>query len=468
MPVLNKITPGLLMAVLVFGVIQESLAARFNTDIIDSGVVRITIRHASGREVTGSGILLNRRGYVLTNYHVIKSIIGAKNINYFVFDGDNKNIKRKKFQVLSYSRNRDIALIKVENIDQKRHPIIFADSESSTIFKGMRVWTVGFSAASEIAGEKKISLNPPMKDGTISIKRKMILVSKASATRMFEHTAAINGGNSGGPLLNTCGYVIGMNQSKASAAFSAHGTFWSIRSVELIEYLKQNDININYQVKPCQPSTVIVSGERHKNILVALNANRNRWRLFTIVLAGTLTLLLLGFILWWKFRTRTSHEGVSQFVRRELSRVLRHRSGNAFESRGHSVSSEPMTVVSSRHNITYGILVGRGIMKGKQFVIGSTPLLLGRGRETDCRIKDERVGRRHLKLGWDQDQCNFFIEDLGSVNGTWLSPEHKIESGNPYYLQAGVEFYIADQEIAFAIELPEAETVTNPVTDDLE
>ncbi len=434
------------------GVCQNIFGASFNPKIIDSGVVRIEITLVSGNVITGTGILVNRQGYVLTNFHVIKQLIGAKDAQSIVYDGTTKNILKKHFSIVWHTRQQDIALLKVSDIDSKRHPLIFTDSENSAITKGIRVWSLGFSAASDIGGHKL--LMPPLKDGVISIKREMTLSDTGLVTKMYETNATINSGNSGGPLLDNCGFVIGMNQSRPVSA-TAQGTFWSIRSVELIKALKKNKVKFYYNKTPCQTKAVVLP----------LDLKSKQWRLFTLLLAISLV-LVLGIVFWWKFKTAPSHEGVSQYVRRELSRVLKYRqSGQSGQSKvGFNVSNNIDSTRYHAQDPLLGILIGRGKMKGLQQTIHGKSILVGRGRDVECRIKDERVGRHHLRVGWNNEQCTFFIEDLGSVNGSWLSPEHKLEAYKPYYLQAGIEFYIADSEITLVIELPEPETVTSPTS----
>ncbi len=445
------------LVLLFFFSTYQTFAVSFNTDVIDSGVVRIEIKLASGLEVTGTGILVNRQGYVLTNFHVIKTIIGLKSARYYIYDGAVNKIKKKQFQVIWYTKQHDIALLKVSGIDPKRHPVIFTDSESATISKGSRVWSLGFSAASNIAGQKL--LKPPIKDGVISIKRKMILIENAAETRMYETSVAINAGNSGGPLLDDCGFVIGMNQSRPVTA-DAQGTFWSIRSIELIKVLRQKNIKFSYNKIPCQSRRIIAATVNNTRPLKELNRNRDQWRMFTLLL-GVSLIMLLGFVVRRKFNKGPGHESVSRYVRRELSRVLRSRQKNGQRHSLLDVHDELKG--AEKQDMVFGLLLGRGKMEGLQVVIREEALIVGRGRDTDCRVKDERVGRQHLKLGWDHDQCTFYIEDLGSLNGTWLSPEHKVVAGKPYYLQAGIEFYIADPELNFVIELQEPETVTAPV-----
>ncbi|VAW74395.1 hypothetical protein MNBD_GAMMA12-151 [hydrothermal vent metagenome] len=439
--------------------VQAGVAAPFNTHILDSGVVRIEIRLANGGKITGSGMLVNREGYVLTNYHVIHKILKTKNAHFFIYDGNLRKPERKKFKIVWYAHRHDIALLKVENINQKRHPVIFADSENDNTTKGMRVWTLGFPAASDTAGA--ISLEPILKDGVISIKRDMTLVTSTISTHMYEHSAVINGGNSGGPLLNNCGFVIGMNQSKASSTLIAQGTFWSIRSIELIKALSRLNIKFYFTRATCRASTVIDSSESHQAFLKQLNNSYNRWQIMTLLLAG-LFIIFITSLFWWKYKTHTSHEGVSKYVRHELSRILKHRENREDTAlvQERTVSGERMTVISHNQDTVFGILVGHGIVQGQQCFIREAPILIGRGREVDFRIKDERVGRRHVKLGWDQAQRKFYIEDLGSVNGTWLTSDQKINSGHRYYLTIGMKFCVADVDIILSVSLPDSGVLT--------
>ena len=448
-------------------VVSQIWAVPFNTRILDSGVLRIIVKHNSGRLITGSGFLVNRSGHVLTNYHVIHSIIGSSKVDHYVLGGI-KGTRKNRFKLVWYSREQDIALLKVEGLGKQRHPLIIADSEHASITKGLKVWTLGFPGASDTAGLTRFSPEPVLKDGIISVKRNMILVRNATATRMYEHNAVINSGNSGGPLLDNCGRVIGMNQSKALSKLMnakgrvtvSEGTFWSIRSVELVQRLKKLGVNFHYTADSCKASTVVPGGKSYLEMLEQLDHNKNRWRLITIVLAIVL-IIVLGFVIWWKFKTRNTHEGVSQFVRRELSRVLRHRYGvdGKILAGKETENIEPATVYVPKPGIVFGILFGRGALSGKQFSITQNTAVLGRGRQSDFQIKDDRVGRSHMKIGWDETQCNFYIEDMGSVNGTWLSSGNRIEPNSRYYMQAGVEFYIADPELLFVIELPEKPTI---------
>ena len=59
-----------------------------------------------------------------------------------------------------------------------------------------------------------------------------------------------------------------------------------------------------------------------------------------------------------------------------------------------------------------------GIMAGHSFDMKSNTILIGRSADNDVQIKDTAVSRKHLKIIRQEDK--FFVEDLGSQNGTWV------------------------------------------------
>ena len=70
---------------LFFGVVK---AASFKWDIADSGVLRIVTEGSNQGLISGTGILVNKKGYVITNYHVVASYIENPANNSYVLDGE--------------------------------------------------------------------------------------------------------------------------------------------------------------------------------------------------------------------------------------------------------------------------------------------------------------------------------------------------------------------------------------------
>jgi len=159
---------------------------------------------------TGSGVIISKDGYIITNNHVIEN---AKTIEITLND------KRKyKATVIGADLNTDIALVK---IDAKDLPYIpFGNSDNVKV--GEWVLAVGnpFNLASTVTA------------GIISAKGRNININKSShAIESFIQTdAVVNPGNSGGALVNTRGELIGINSAIESLTGSYIGYSFAVPS----------------------------------------------------------------------------------------------------------------------------------------------------------------------------------------------------------------------------------------------
>ncbi|WP_099189629.1 serine protease HtrA [Tepidibacter mesophilus] len=151
-------------------------------------------RQSSG---VGTGVIVDERGYVLTNSHVIGDG-NAKEVNVLFYDGSND-----KAEVLWNDSTLDLAIIKVNK-------------------KGLPVAELGNSDQVEV-GDIAIAIGNPLgleferslTQGVISGLNRSIRVNEyESVDDMIQTDASINPGNSGGPLLNSKGQVIGINTAK--------------------------------------------------------------------------------------------------------------------------------------------------------------------------------------------------------------------------------------------------------------
>ena len=142
-------------------------------------------------EAGGSGVLISPDGEILTNHHVIEGIKGGQaSIEVTVSDG-----RKFKARVLGSDKERDIALIK---ISASRLPFAkLGDSDSIRVGE----WVVAIG--------NPLGLDHTVTQGIISAKGRQI--SGPGLESFLQTDAAINRGNSGGPLLNLGGEVIGIN-----------------------------------------------------------------------------------------------------------------------------------------------------------------------------------------------------------------------------------------------------------------
>jgi putative serine protease PepD len=152
-------------------------------------------------EGAGSGFVIDARGYILTNFHVVQQ---AQTIEVTLGD---KSRYQAKF-VGGDARN-DVALLKVEPRSSKLAALPMADSSSLQV--GQRVLAIG----------NPFGFQSTLTTGVISALGRTVQTGEQTfIDEAIQTDAAINRGNSGGPLLNSHGEVIGIN----SAIFAPTGT----------------------------------------------------------------------------------------------------------------------------------------------------------------------------------------------------------------------------------------------------
>ena len=162
-------------------------------------VVSITTATQKGT-ASGTGIIMSADGYVITNEHVID---GAYEI--LVFTSDEQNFRA---EIVGSDKISDLAVLKVEADDLT--PAEFGDS---TLLR------VGDSVVA-IGDPLGVQLRGTMTDGIISAINRDLTVDDRKMT-LIQTNAALNNGNSGGPLINCYGQVIGINTVKMSSYVSA-------------------------------------------------------------------------------------------------------------------------------------------------------------------------------------------------------------------------------------------------------
>lgn len=154
----------------------------------------------------GSGIIFNDQGYILTNYHVIQ---GATTIK-VVFN----NKKEVNAKVVNYDSDLDLAVIKVTDNSVKM-PGVAELGNSKDLEVGDTVVAIGNPLGQEFYGT--------VTSGIVSATGRKVQTSSGSSKTetLIQTDAAINEGNSGGPLINSQGQVIGINCAKISNSNSS-------------------------------------------------------------------------------------------------------------------------------------------------------------------------------------------------------------------------------------------------------
>ncbi len=159
-------------------------------------------------EGTGSGSVLDRNGHILTNNHVIE---GAQEIRVTLASGESFDGK-----VVGRDLPNDVAILRVAAPTELLVPIDLGDS--SRLKVGQIVYAIG----------NPFGLERTMSCGIISSLNRSLPAKGRTMRSMIQIDAALNRGNSGGPLLDTRGRLIGMNTAIASSTGENTGVGFAI------------------------------------------------------------------------------------------------------------------------------------------------------------------------------------------------------------------------------------------------
>ena len=191
---------------------------------VSPAVVTIQTQGASSGG-TGSGVIYDAQGDIVTNYHVIASVLGGGQIQVTLADGRLYSAK-----VVGHDKTTDLAVIRLDNPPSNLTVARFASSANLEV--GAPVMAIG----------APLGLSNTVTTGIVSALNRPVEVSmdedsssqdtQASSdlvvTNAIQIDASINPGNSGGPLFDASGAVIGINSSIKSLSSSSDGQAGSI------------------------------------------------------------------------------------------------------------------------------------------------------------------------------------------------------------------------------------------------
>ena len=174
---------------------------------------------------SGTGFLLNSDGYIATNYHVVED---AKIINVKGLNGDFKNSVTAK--VIISDINNDLAIIKVDNNVLTDPPYAIY---SKKIEPGNSIFCLGYPLRATMGDEVKVT------NGIISSNSGF-----KNDISLYQISAPIQPGNSGGPLIDSKGNLIGIINAKHT---DAENVSYAIKAAYLINLINLSDDRIRIQ-----------------------------------------------------------------------------------------------------------------------------------------------------------------------------------------------------------------------------
>ena len=372
---------------------------------------------------TGSGFIVAAGKHVVTNRHVVACADTGGEVGILSASGE-----VVQASVAWKSNAKELAILRVEkslggtavtfasrNAMDERDKVIVAGYPGAARRSERDLGRVSFA---EGIISKFTELDSP--DGTI---------------RHIQITAPVNPGNSGGPLFNEWGQVLGINVQKSLTAVLVvdsstalglrqervplgEGVAWAILSDELLVELER--LQLPFTVSRAKPGAFAAEFAKQP-ILLSL-----------LVLALLLAIFSIGVLFTRRGRVALK-EALTQ--------------GRGFAPQGISTPVKPQT-----HPVLRGLsgpYANAAIPMDKTIAIGRDAKLCQLVMPPDAT----EIGHRHCTLRWEPSSGTFLLEDCWTANGTFLESGEQIKSAKPRYLQPGEEFYLANPQYRFKVAL---------------
>jgi Trypsin-like peptidase domain/FHA domain len=359
---------GMLLLALLFHVSAP------NMEQMQQSTVRI-ICGAKGEIYSGSGFVIgtDRVTYVVTNHHVTACAASNGKQDLAILLPPYGTLP---IHVIWADPDLDLAVVR-SNKSLGRPAVRLADTGS--VMSGAPVTVIGFPGAADVVVDTEDIAVPSVSRGNVGR-----VIPGANGVHYFQHTASTNPGNSGGPLYDETGNVIGVNSLKALTLVAAisggqvsadrvpkgEGIAAAVDAAELLPHLKA--MGVPYAMATLTPLDV------------------------AMMLVGTATALLM------------MAGGIVIMTPAGRDWLLR---------RARSNSRAVVHVQTGRVRVLAGALAGTEVPISKKLVLGRDPTKAQMLFPRD----DTAVSRQHCEIRFDSASALFELRDLGSRNGTFVA-----------------------------------------------
>lgn len=201
----------------------------------------------------GSGVIIDSKGYIITNAHVVN---GASEIDIFITT-TNSGTQKYSVKCVAQDQSNDLALLKIVDNSYKPLPAVPFGLFSGVKDVGLSVFAMGYPQMSQLGAEIKVT------DGIISSK-----TGYQGDVTTYQISAPIQPGSSGGPLFDSNGFLIGITssgvQSLENVGYAIKTPYLSTlvavspESVTLPLNNKLSGLNLTEKIKRISPYVVVI------------------------------------------------------------------------------------------------------------------------------------------------------------------------------------------------------------------
>lgn len=387
----------------------------------EASIVRVVIGgHGTGWVVSP--------GVVATNWHVAEG-----NEVFDIIPAGTSDVYRGTVRWIG-NDNLDIALLDVPDLPLPPLTIRTADTT-----RGTEAYTVGFPGlGDDFTGRENVDVS--VYGGTVAL-----VVENVVGVRIIQHTTIVNAGNSGGPLMDDCGRVLGLTTwGREREGVQADFIWASVHVGELAEQMDRLNIPYTTDNSPCTttPSTAgaTISDDdlaelatrlaedgnqlrdefaslvesRNNDNLAQLNELSTQLKTWGTVLAIALAITLL--LALRKPRQQIVHalDQMSRVVGRTSSSRAAGESARSATSSTDAVDGLVISGVADS-GATVRVLLPKGLLETDKKGVS-----IGRDADiVDFSFASQSISRRHARFRWKDGRVH--IEDLNSTNGTFVN-----------------------------------------------
>lgn len=249
----------LLAAMAAQGLLSTAASAIEPTTVakrIEPSMVRITVA-GGGSFATGSGFVVSDQGHIATTQHIVRPHLDL-GWTISVAETDAPPDTRRPATIVATYPGEDLAILKVDGLD--RPPARLSEVDADSPSKGMTIFALGFpGAGGRLGADSGTSF-------TAGMANRLFVgawTRDSPRIRIIQHSAATNPGNSGGPVIDPCGRVVGVNTEREIAMLVGpgglplvvdviQGVFFASHVSVLIEKLEELDIPYSGSRKVCR------------------------------------------------------------------------------------------------------------------------------------------------------------------------------------------------------------------------
>lgn len=455
----------MLIVSVVFGTQAVSAqASGFNTEVRDSvAVVATSWKTPDGgyEELIGygTGFFVGDPDkdveYLITNHHVIESFLEFGKGEYIEVQLVDGSIITAKFMirvyfssndyeeayVVDYNETKDIALLKLASATDRRKALPICSPTDDMI--GSTVYVVGYPGLSDNAyidaksnwGKNDVSVTT----GTIS----RFVTTSGTGVKRIQTDAAIQMGNSGGPMVNANGSVIGINTLYYVDGYET--SYYAVSIDEAVSMLNANGVKY------------VTESDMKKGFFSRIFQNKKLLIGIIVAVVAVIIAIIVIFVLIGKNKKKRGQSSAGNSadtqtmamqgtfpaqMQGQSQNVSAQMQGQPYMQPVKPVKKAMVRSMSAQHN-------------GVSYPIGASPILVGRDG-SNCTIVYREgtpgVSGRHCSIGWDPNTEEFLITDLRSTYGTYLMNGQKLQANVPYHCKSGESIYIGEKINVLRVE----------------